>query len=80
MGGFGRAQESDPTHVHVVSDFVMCHSSHLGRGERSHGTRSDRIRFTGPTVVRSARRSDDCALHRMMTCDVCDGLELVRRP
>ena len=77
--GLGARKRATPR-MYVVSDFVMCHSSHLGRGERSHGTRRDQIRFTGPTVVRSARRSDDCALHRMMTCDVCDGLELVRRP
>ena len=70
----GRARESDPTRV--AFDFVMRHS--LGRGERSR--RSQRPNpVTGPTeVVGSSiwRLSH----HHMVPGDVCDGLELVRRP
>jgi hypothetical protein len=70
----GRAHESG--HTRVVSDFVMPSGPprHAARG-RSHRpnpvTGSDEV--VGSSIGRLAH-------HHMMSCDVCDGLELVRRP
>jgi hypothetical protein len=70
------ARSRERPHACSFFYFVMRHS--LGRGERSR--RSQRPNpVTGPTeVVGSSiwRLSH----HRMMSGDVCDGLELVRRP
>ena len=70
----GRARESDPTRV--VNDFVMRHSSsavkRLRRSQRQNPITVP-AEVVGSTIGRLFH-------HRMMSCDVCDGLQLVRRP
>ena len=71
MGALVRA-----TRTRVVSDFVMC--QHLGRGERSrHSRRPNPVTVPAEIVGSSIGRLSH---HRMMSGEVCDGLELVRRP
>ena len=68
------ARERDP--ARRISDFVMCHSrSRRGRGERSQ--RPNPITVPTEVVGSSIGRLSH---HAMMSCGVCDGLELVRRP
>ena len=70
----GRARESRP--ARVVSDFVMRHL--LGRGGAGSGSRRPNPVTVPAEVVGSS--IGRLSHHRMMSGEVCDGLELVRLP
>ena len=70
----GRARESDPTRV--VRNFVMI-TQLLGRARSERSGRRNPITVPAEVVGSSIGRLSH---HCMVSGDVCDGLELVRRP
>ena len=68
------ARESDP--ARIISAFVMCHSSAAAEHSRRSAA-TDPV--TGPAKVVGSSIGR-LARHHMMSGDVCNGLDPVRRP